>query len=95
MSSHRKLKSWMFKLPTMLNCAEAEELLHDHHEGDLPANRRWRLNFHLKLCRECTSYLAAYENSIALGQSALRDAEPADDLPDDIVAKITAAHEQK
>ncbi len=88
----RRLKSILFKLPGMLNCAEFEDLYsdrQDHSPSPLPG---WRLRFHLGLCRQCRSYLAAYERTIELEKIALspQGEDAPEDLPADLLDDILA-----
>ena len=89
----RKVKSAMAKLPMMLTCAEFESFMLDFLEGTLPKRQRLIFRMHLKVCRDCRSYMAAYERSVALGQAVFQDPEspvPAE-VPEDLVKAILAA----
>ena len=50
---------------------------------------------HIKLCRECRDYLAAYRRTMAISRRALDapdDAVP-EDVPEDLIEAILAARE--
>lgn len=80
-------------LPGMISCAQFEEFMIDYSEGTLPAGQRRRFEAHLNFCRECRDYLAAYNQTIALGKAAFaeRDAPLPDDVPEDLIAAVLAA----
>ncbi|MCG8404340.1 MAG: zf-HC2 domain-containing protein, partial [Phycisphaerales bacterium] len=59
-SLRRRIHSVMFKLPLMISCREFEAFIVDYLDDQLPARQRKIFEFHLKICRECRDYLAAY-----------------------------------
>jgi len=85
----------MSKLPMMLTCGEFEAFLFDYVEDRLSGYARFKFEFHIKACRDCRDYLAAYKKTMALGGQVLgapADPVPAD-LPDELVAAILAARD--
>ena len=50
------------------------------------------MNFewHMRICRECREYLAAYKRSLEIGKAALGPADGAvpDEVPEDLVRAI-------
>jgi predicted anti-sigma-YlaC factor YlaD len=88
-----KLKSTMAKLPMMLTCAEFEAFVLDYLDGTLAKRQRLIFRMHLKVCRDCRSYLAAYERSVALGKAVFQDPESPvpGEVPEDLVKAIMAA----
>lgn len=59
-----KLRSAMFKLPMMMGCDALELKIDDYLEQDLTWADRLKFEMHLKVCRECRAYLAAYQRTI-------------------------------
>jgi len=90
----RWMKGKMLRMPAMITCVEAESFIIDYLEGDLPPAKVHIFEMHLKLCRECRDYLAAYKQSAALGQAVSDDPEAAatDALPEDLVKAIVDAN---
>lgn len=80
-------------IPGLINCVQFEEFMMNYFEGTLPPARRMSFNAHLKVCRECRDYLAAYKQTIELGKAAFenRDGPLPDDVPEDLVQAILAA----
>ena len=91
----KSIKAAMSRMPMMMTCGEVEETLFDYVEVRLAPYARWKFDLHIKMCRECQDYLAAYKKASALGGEILGPAAaPAPtDLPDDLVEAIIAARE--
>lgn len=90
----RMIKGFMLKHgPAMITCAEFEAFIVDYLDDALPASQRRVFEWHMKICRECRDYLAAYKQSIDLGKSALRKADAAslDDVPEDLIRAVRDA----
>ncbi len=83
----------MGHMPGMITCAELEAFIDDYLEERLTPREKWVFELHLKMCRECRSYLAAYRRSIEMGQRVFREPESAvpGDVPEDLVRAILAA----
>ena len=45
----------------MIACAELEDLAADHLQGSLPRPKRRELERHMRECRPCREFLAAYQ----------------------------------
>lgn len=93
----RWLKSVMLKhMHGMITCREFEEFILGYLEGDLPARQRSRFEWHMRICRECREYLAAYQHALAVGRSVL----PAPDdpvpggIPEDLIKAILESRER-
>ncbi|NIA70028.1 hypothetical protein HBA54_15595 [Pelagibius litoralis] len=89
-------KAWRFmkgamlrNLPLMITCRQFEDFLLDYVEGSLPAGQRRVFEFHIKICRECRDYLAAYREATKLGKQSFDD--PAAPLPDDVPEDLITA----
>jgi predicted anti-sigma-YlaC factor YlaD len=90
----RRTKGLMLRnLPLMIDCGQFESFLIDYLEGKLPGRQRAVLEFHLKICRECRDYLAAYRRTIEVGKAVFADpsADLPDDVPDDLVKAVLEA----
>jgi len=91
----RKLKAFISKMPMMMTCGEVESVLFDYVEGNLSGYALAKFEFHIKACKECRDYLAAYRKSILLSNQVLgpSDSPAPDNLPDDLVNAILAARD--
>ena len=93
----RRLKGMMLKhMPLMITCAEFESFILAYLEDELPDRQRRVFEIHMKICRECRDYLAAYRHTIALGKSALAEDGSAlvpDSVPEDLVKAVLDARD--
>jgi hypothetical protein len=89
----RNLRATLMKLPMMLSCAEFESFVLDYFEGALSARQYAVFKMHLMVCRDCKSYLAAYERSVAMGKEVFKEpyTPVPDDMPEDLIQAILAA----
>ena len=86
----RLVKGLMLRhMPAMITCQEFEDFILDYLEGQLPARQRRVFEFHLKICRECRDYLAAYRRTAEIGRAAFD--EPAASVPDDVPEDLVKA----
>ena len=93
-SMMRWLKGMMLKyMHNMITCAEFEDFINAYLEGTLPPAQLKVFELHLKICRECRDYLAAYQRSMELGQAVLGEADEAlpADVPEDLVRAVLDA----
>jgi anti-sigma factor (TIGR02949 family) len=70
----------------MMTCRELVELLLEFLDGELPEDRRLRLESHLALCEPCLKYLETYKVTIQLTRR-LPDAPP----PPELLERLKAA----
>ena len=72
-----------------LSVREFEEFILSYLDGELSQKQRKRFEFHMRICRECRDYLAAYERSIELNQAMFpaTDSLPKD-VPEDLIKAI-------
>ena len=92
----RMIKGFMLRHgPRMITCREFEDFVLDYLDGSLSAPQRRIFELHMKICRECRDYLAAYQKSITLGKAAFEqpDAPVPDEVPEDLVRAILDARE--
>ncbi len=92
----RKIKGTMLKsMHGMITCREFEDFVLGYLDGELPARQAGIFEWHLRICRECREYLAAYRRTIELGEAVLgpaHDAVPAD-VPEDLVRAVLDSRE--
>ena len=92
--SMRWLHGMMFKhMPLMITCRQFEDFILAYLEGDLPERQRFVFELHLKVCRECRAYLAAYRQTIEVSKRAFEDQDQpvSDEVPEDLVKAVLAA----
>ena len=90
----RRLKGLMLKsMHRMITCTEFEEFVISYLDGDLNPKQKSMFEWHIRLCRECREYLAAYQRSIELGRGALStdDDQLPEDVPEDLIKAIIEA----
>lgn len=89
----RRLKGAMMRLPGMMTCREFEDFIDAYLDDTLAGATRLRFRAHLKMCRECRSYLASYQRTLELGTSAFDDpdAAVAGLVPDELIDAILAS----
>ena len=80
----------------MITCREFEDFVLQYLDGELPARQRSMFEFHLRICRECREYLAAYQRSIEIGRAAFEATDEAlpEDVPEDLIKAILEARKQ-
>ncbi len=92
----RKIKGTMLKrMHGMITCREFEEFVLSYLDGELPARQARIFEWHLRICRECREYLAAYRRTIELGAAVLGPAHEAvpEDVPEDLVRAVLDSRE--
>lgn len=89
----RRVKGVIMKMPMMITCRQFEDFIIDYLEGTLPERQRKRFEFHMKICRECKEYLAAYKASMEAARQGMTDSELADlgDVPEDLISAVIAS----
>ncbi len=79
----RRLKGLMLRhVYGMITCREFEEFINAYQESELPSRERSRFEMHLRVCRECRQYLAAYQQTIEVGRAVFTT--PDEPLPDNV-----------
>ena len=95
-SPMRWMKGMMLKhMPLMITCAEFESFILAYLEDELPARERAVFDLHLKICRECRDYLAAYRRTVEVGKKTFEEpAAPVPDaVPEDLIKAVLAARQ--
>lgn len=93
----RWLKGLMLKhMHRMITCVEFEEFVLQYLDGELPEKQRLVFELHLRLCRECRDYLAAYKRSMEITGAVSKqpDAPLPSEVPEDLIKAILDAREQ-
>ncbi len=82
-------------MPLMITCREFEDFILAYLEGELPNRQRFVFELHLKVCRECRDYLAAYRRTIEVAKRAFdeQNAPVPDDVPEDLIKAVLAARD--
>jgi anti-sigma factor RsiW len=83
------------RMHRMITCREFEDFVLQYLDDELPARQRAMFEFHLRICRECREYLAAYQRTVEIGRAAFKDANEAvpEDVPEDLIKAILEARE--
>lgn len=87
----RRLKGFMFRrVHGMISCEEFEEFIHAYLDNELPQRQRTIFELHVRICRECREYLAAYRRTIELGRAVMlhSSAPIPDEVPQDLITAI-------
>ena len=93
-----RLHGMMLKhMPVMITCRQFEDFIVAYLEGELPERQRFVFDLHLKVCRECRTYLAAYERTIEVSKRAFEDPDQAvpEEVPEDLVKAVLAARDER
>ena len=93
----RMFKGFILKrMHRMITCREFEDFVLKYLDDELSVRQRSIFEFHIRICRECREYLAAYKRSIELGQaaSASPDGPIPPEVPEDLIKAILEAREQ-
>ncbi len=92
----RRLKGTMLRrMHGMITCREFEEFVLRYLDGELPSKQAKIFEWHLRICRECREYLAAYRRTIEIGIAVLGPADESvpDDVPEDLIKAVLDARE--
>lgn len=76
----------MRAMPLRMTCRELDALMDDYVEGRLSGYDRLRFALHLRICRLCRRYLAAYRRTIEAVRTAFDDAT--EELPEELLHSI-------
>lgn len=90
----RRVKATMLtRIHGMITCREFEEFVLRYLDGELPANTAKIFEWHLRVCRECRDYLAAYKRAIDVSKAVLCNTEKSllQEVPEDLVKAILDA----
>lgn len=86
----RRLKGAMLKRTHgMITCKEFEQFIIAYLDDELPPGKKAMFEWHMRLCRECRDYLAAYQRSVELGRAVFKSTH--DQVPDDVPKELIKA----
>jgi anti-sigma factor RsiW len=92
----RRTKGAVMKhMHRMITCREFEDFVLRYLDGELSKRQRAVFELHMRLCRECREYLAAYQRTIEIGREAFTSADETvpEDVPEDLIKAILDARE--
>lgn len=69
MSVKHKMIRMMFGLMGLPTCEEVEQFAYDFLEGALDSRTIMSVERHLKACKNCQRFIAAYRKTVALGKT--------------------------
>lgn len=69
MSVKRKMIRMMFGLMGLPTCEQVEQFVYDFLEGALDSKIMKAVERHLKACKNCQRFIAAYRKTAALGKT--------------------------
>ena len=77
----------------MITCREFEDFVQRYLDGELTAGQARVFEWHMRICRECREYLAAYKRTVEIGKATLGapEAPVPHDVPEDLVTAILDA----
>ncbi len=86
----RRMKGLMFKsMHGMISCREFEDFILSYLDGELSEKQSKKFEIHMRICRECRDYLAAYKRSMELNRAMFPRAETIpEDVPEDLIKAI-------
>ncbi|MDJ0910465.1 MAG: zf-HC2 domain-containing protein [Woeseiaceae bacterium] len=87
----RRLKGTMLRrMHGMITCREFEEFVLRYLNDELEPKQKKRFEWHLRICRECREYLAAYKRTVEIGKAVLgrEDDSVPDDVPEDLIKAV-------
>jgi len=90
----RRVKGAILKhMHRMITCKEFEDFVLSYLDDELPKQQRALFELHMRLCRECREYLAAYQRTIEIGREAFKSADETlpEDVPEDLIKAILEA----
>jgi len=93
----RGLKGAMLKrMHGMITCREFEGFVNQHLDGELPAKQAKMFEWHLRICRECREYLAAYKRTMEIGTTVLGPAHESvpEDVPEDLIKAVLESRKE-
>ncbi|MEX0317542.1 MAG: anti-sigma factor [Ruegeria sp.] len=92
-SLKRRMHGVMFRFPGMITCNEFEDFILAYLEDELPPVKKRVFELHLRVCRSCRLYLAAYERTLAATKASREDYNELEaSVPEDLIAAILAAN---
>ena len=78
----------MAYVPMMITCRQFEDFIVDYLEDALPNQKRRSFELHIRTCRECREYLAAYERTRDIARASSRSMLTLRGVPEDLVRAV-------
>ncbi len=94
----RWLKGQMMKrMHGMITCREFEDFIMSYLSDELTPTQSRVFRMHLRVCRECREYLAAYQRTIEMSGLMFKvpDDKLPEDVPEDLIKAILSARSQQ
>jgi anti-sigma factor RsiW len=95
MARKRNLLRWLKglmlrRMHRMITCEEFEGFILAYLDDELPQRQRTIFELHIRLCRECRDYLAAYRRTTELSRAVMLSPSDrvADDVPQDLIEAV-------
>lgn len=83
-------------IPRSFTCRDWIDRLTAYLDAELSAAEHAAFEAHLGVCPDCVDYLASYREAIRLGRLAFgADAEPAAEVPEELIEAILAARNRR
>ncbi len=79
----------------LLTCREVLDFLAAYLGEELPEAERAEFDRHLRVCRACVDYVEGYRTTVALARGETREEEPAEAVPEELVAAILASRRSR
>jgi RNA polymerase sigma-70 factor (ECF subfamily) len=80
----------MAYMPMMITCEQFEDFIMDYLEDALPKGTRRIFEFHIRACRECREYLAAYQRARDIARETVL-VPTLNEVPEDLIEAVTSA----
>ncbi len=92
----RRLKGLLLnRVHSMITCREFEDFILQYLDNELSQKQHSMFEWHIRLCRECREYLAAYQQTLKLAKSVVSNPEASvpEKVPEDLIKAILASRE--
>ncbi len=94
----RLIKGLMLKyMPGFITCSQFDKFITSYLDGELDRRELLTFELHLKMCRECRDYLAAYERTVDLSRSVFKTTQERfqKKVPDHLIKAILEARKDQ
>jgi len=83
----------MAYMPMMITCRQFEDFIMDYLEGALTKRTRKIFEFHIRACRECREYLAAYQRTRDIARETAL-VSTLNEVPEDLIEAVASTLEK-
>ncbi len=84
----------MVYMPMMITCRQFEDFIMEYLEDTLPKRTRKLFEFHIRTCRECREYLAAYRRARDIARETAL-VSTLNDVPEDLIEAVAITLEKR